>query len=109
MDSVYRHRLAYEARLQENNHGAFEVTGFSYPAGEEVKFLADFVYSDGKNVNWRERLVCPTTGLNNRQRAAVHIMDSELGVIPQESVYITEQVTALYKFLAVKHPSVIGS
>jgi len=109
MDSVYRHRLGYEARLQENKHGAFEVAGFSYPAAEKVNFLADFVYSDGKNVNWRERLVCPTTGLNNRQRAAVHIMDSELGVIPQESVYITEQVTALYKFLVVKHPGVVGS
>jgi SAM-dependent methyltransferase len=36
-------------------------------------------------------------------------MDIELGVIPHESVYITEQVTALYKFLVAKHPKVIGS
>ena len=109
MDSVYQTRRGYEASLQESMNGAFQVAGFSFPAGEEVKFLADFVYSDGKKVNWRERLVCPKTGLNNRQRAAVHIMDIELGVIPQESVYITEQVTALYKFLVAKHPRVIGS
>jgi hypothetical protein len=109
METVYRRRRSYEAGLQENKHGAFEVAGFSYPAEEKVNFLADFVFSDGKNVNWRERLVCPKTGLNNRQRAAVHIMDSELGVIPQESVYITEQVTALYNFLLVKNPGVIGS
>lgn len=95
--------------MQENKHGASEVAGFSYPAAEKVNFLADFVYSDGKNVNWRERLVCPKTGLNNRQRAAVNIMDSELGVITQESVNITEQVTALYNFLLGKHPGVIGS
>jgi SAM-dependent methyltransferase len=36
-------------------------------------------------------------------------MDSELGVIPKESVYITEQVTGLYDFLAVKHPGLVGS
>jgi hypothetical protein len=48
MDSVYRHCRGYEAGLQENNHGAFKVAGFSYPAGEEVKFLADFVPSDNK-------------------------------------------------------------
>ena len=109
MAPEYRYRQENEKALQESMNGAFQVAGFSYPAGERVKFLADFVYSDGKNVNWRERLVCPKTGLNNRQRAAVHIMDSELGVIPQESVYITEQVTSLYNFLLVKHPGVIGS
>jgi isopentenyldiphosphate isomerase len=94
---------------KHHEHSALEAVGVSHSAQDKVNFLADFVYSNGKNINWRERLVCPTTGLNNRQRAAVHIMDSELGVIPQESVYITEQVTALYKFLAAKHPSVIGS
>jgi hypothetical protein len=109
MAPEYRHRREYEKALHENKHGAFEVAGFSYPAGEKVNFLADFAYSSGGNVNWRERLVCPKTGLNNRLRASVHLMDSELGVIPQESVYITEQVTALYNFLAVKHPGLIGS
>ncbi len=92
MAPEYRQRREYEKALHENKHGAFEVAGFSYPAGEKVNFLADFAYSSGGNVNWRERLVCPKTGLNNRLRASVHLMDSELGVIPQESVYITEQV-----------------
>jgi hypothetical protein len=79
MASEYQHRREYENALHENKHGAFEVAGFSYPAGEKVNFLADFAYSSGGNVNWRERLVCPITGLNNRIRAAVHLMDSELG------------------------------
>jgi len=36
-------------------------------------------------------------------------MDIELGNHPQESVYITEQITALYNFLVVKYPGVVGS
>ena len=42
MASEYQHRREYEKALQENKHGAFEVAGFSYPAGEKVNFLVDF-------------------------------------------------------------------
>lgn len=42
MASEYQHRREYEKALQENKHGAFEVAGFSCPAGEKVNFLVDF-------------------------------------------------------------------
>jgi hypothetical protein len=109
MAAEYRSRREYEKAVQENKLGTFEVPGFSYPAAEKVNFLADFEDSSGDSVNWRERLVCPKTGLNNRLRAAVQLMDSELGVVAQEKVYITEQITALYNFLAVRHPGLAGS
>ena len=83
--------------------------GFSYPAGQKVDFLADFAYAQGDNVNWRERLVCPVTGLNNRLRAVVQLADSELGLLPDESVYLTEQVTPLHEFLRGRLPRLIGS
>jgi hypothetical protein len=80
MQAVYAERWEFEKGLQPQGKAPFEVAGFSYPAGREVEFQADFEYSDGQNVNWRERLVCPVTGLNNRLRAAVHIAETELGL-----------------------------
>jgi hypothetical protein len=77
MERIYSERRILERDLQKNHSRAFTVAGFSYPARQEVKFRADFAYSNGTDVNWREWLVCPVTGLNNRLRAAVHLADSE--------------------------------
>ncbi len=109
MASVYAERRAFERALQPVNRGPFTVPGFSYPAGATVDFLADFAHAHGDDVNWREWLVCPLTGLNNRLRAAVHLADSELGLLPHETAYITEQVTPLYTFLKARHPELVGS
>lgn len=87
----------------------FTVKGISYPAGSFVDFQADFEYSNGKDVNWRERLICPATGLNNRLRAAVHFADFELGLKEYHSIYISEQVTPFYNYLKTKFPDVTGS
>jgi hypothetical protein len=109
MRRVYEQRVIFERSLQEKHPHSFEVPGFSYPARQQVGFLADFTWSVGGNVNWRERLVCPITGLNNRQRAAIHLADSEIGINPHESIYITEQVTSLYTYLKNLYPSIVGS
>jgi SAM-dependent methyltransferase len=109
MQAVYEERWKFEQSLQPKVNGPFKVAGFSYPAGKEVEFKADFEYSDGQNVNWRERLVCPVTGLNNRLRAAVHIAETELGLATGAAAYITEQVTPLFDFLRLRYPSLVGS
>jgi SAM-dependent methyltransferase len=74
-----------------------------------VPFLADVEYSNSKDVNWRERLVYPVTGLNNRLRAAVHLADSEIGLVPGESVYITEKVMPSYGYMSRRHQQLVGS
>lgn len=109
MNSEYKKRLAFERALQPSCKRAFKVSGFSYPVGQKVDFKADFAHAHGENVNWREWLVCPVTGLNNRLRAAVQLVDSEVGLIPHESIYITEQVTPLYEFLSRRHGNIVGS
>jgi len=109
MASVYARRQAYESALHPQSAEPFKVHGLSYPARQEVDFEVDFLYSNGANVNWRERLICPKTGLNNRLRAAVHLADSEVGIFSGESIYITEQVTPLYHYLKQRHPSIVGS
>jgi SAM-dependent methyltransferase len=109
MAPVHAQRRAFERELQPARRQSFTVPGFSYPAGEKVAFAADFAYAHGDDVNWREWLVCPVTGLNNRLRAAVHLADGELGLLPGEAVYLTEQVTPLYSFLRRRHPALAGS
>jgi SAM-dependent methyltransferase len=109
MERIYAERRMLERDLQKNHSRAFTVAGFSYPARQEVKFRADFTYSNGTDVNWREWLVCPVTGLNNRLRAAVHLADSELGLLPSDAVYLTEQVTPLFRYLGSRYADLVGS
>ncbi|MGQ9866332.1 MAG: class I SAM-dependent methyltransferase [Pseudanabaenaceae cyanobacterium] len=57
--------------------------------------------------NWRESLICPSCGLNNRMRAAIQIF---LQVCPNPThLYLTEQTTALYRWLAQHFPQTVGS
>ena len=87
----------------------FLVPGYSYPAGKVVNFAASYLYAVGSRVNWREVLICPVTGLNNRMRATAHILDMEFGIHPDDAIYISEQVTPFYTFLTSKFPNVTGS
>lgn len=106
---IYRKIRKIEEGLCRNNGREFTVKGFSYPAQKEVDFLVDYLYSDNVKVNWRERVVCPITGLNNRLRASVHFIDFELDLVPQSKIYIAEQLTPLYVYLNNKYPNLIGS
>ncbi len=57
--------------------------------------------------NWRESLICPGCGLNNRMRAAIQIF---LQVCPRPThLYLTEQTTALYRWFAQRFPKAVGS
>lgn len=109
MASAYAERKNLEQRFTPSRNKSFTVPGFSYPARRLVKFRCDFAYSDGQTVNWRERLICPITKLNNRLRASVHLADGEIGVTTSDKIYITEQVTPLYKYLSGRYPQMIGS
>jgi SAM-dependent methyltransferase len=99
----------YESSVIKPGAGEFTVRGISYPANQYVDFKVDYRYSDGKNINWRERMVCPVTDLNTRLRCCVHILDFELGPYPGSVIYITEQVTPLFRFLSKKFTNLIGS
>src|SRR5436190_12609497 len=89
----------YEFEIANNLQQEFTIKGISYPANQYVDFKVDYLYSDGKHINWRERLVCPVTDLNNRLRSSIHIMDFELSPYPESTIYITEQVTPLFSYL----------
>ena len=77
--------------------------GFSYAAGCMVEF------GTHSPVNWREQLHCPHSGLNNRSRAAVQLLDWELNCYPDSDIYLSEQTTPLYQYLRGRFPGLIGS
>jgi SAM-dependent methyltransferase len=87
----------------------FTIQGYSYPAGQEVPFHVDHEYLALGKINWRERVVCPITNLNNRLRASIHLMDIELAPFKDDRIYISEQITPLYQFLNPRYPNLIGS
>lgn len=89
---------------------AFSIPGYSYTAGKEVDFLVDYQHStDGARVNWRERVCDPETNFNNRMRATFHLFDTEMDPYPDSEIYITEQVTPIFKYFKTKYPEAIGS
>jgi len=59
--------------------------------------------------NWRERMVCPHCGLNNRMRASLHVLDQVCQPASSSRLWITEQVTPLYSELSRRFPRTVGS
>lgn len=104
-----RERMAaYEASLP--NGERFFHRGYCVVCAQSVDFLVDYLHCatlpDGRRVpNWRERLECPSCGLNNRMRAAVDNLLSTGGT----DIYLTEAVTALFRVVSQRLPSTVGS
>jgi SAM-dependent methyltransferase len=109
MAKDYDRYSQFEDRISSKCADKTNVRGYSYPAGREVDLQVDYLYSDGKHINFRERVVCPITGLNNRLRACLHLLDVELGIYDGDNIYITEQVTPMYQILSNFYPNLIGS
>lgn len=104
------HALELSCLVPADRASAFTVRGYSYPAAQMVDFLVDFQYSAVPGeVNWRERVVCPITGLNNRARACVHLFDIEMQAYADSRIYLTEQLTPLYRVFRQRYGDVVGS
>ena len=101
------------ALVDRHPTGRFAVPGICWVDGREVGFEADYLYAevvDGRMMpNWRERMVCPRCGMNNRQRAALHFATRILGLERASRIYITEQVTPVFGALSRRHPRLVGS
>lgn len=105
-----REAQALHQLLPADRSSPFTLPGYSYPASAVVDLLVDFHHSGTPGeVNWRERLVCPLTGLNNRMRASIHLLDLEMGTYADSPIYLTEQVTSTYQVLRQRFPQLIGS
>ena len=108
-------RLTLEEDIAESIHNSsskrFILPGYSETAGEFVQFDIDLNYSDGRNPNFRERLVCPVTRLNNRQRFISHYVQKVATEHSYTSMFLFEQSTPVYKYLSsrLQDTIVLGS
>jgi len=108
-DKINLH-LAYINEIIPNNEQIFYVQGYSNVSHRIVNFLCDFRHPMGfPNVNWRESVLCPATGFNNRMRFSIHLIESFLNLNSNSNIYLMEQVTPLYNHLIKLYPTLLGS
>lgn len=105
--------FSFEKALLPSAPAQFSIPGFCFVCNAHVDFLVDFdfayVVDDVLMPNWRERLECPICRFNNRMRAAIHLFYLQCKPKPRASVYLTEQMTALYRYFKDKFPNAYGS
>ena len=108
--STYREREQAILRAYGNAE-SYRLPGYCRVCEHEVDFLVDrqcgAVEVQGIWVpNWRERIVCPDCGLNNRQRmmalAARNAVRRNRDKRPE--VYLMEQVTSIYHWMSTSVP-----
>ncbi len=58
---------------------------------------------------WRETISCPGCGLNNRQRALLHLMAASSNFPTDARIYCTEQITKTFRSARKTWPKIVGS
>ena len=107
-DKTHQSTQAFEAQFTEaSTLDAFEVPGFCLCCDLHTKFAVDLEWG-GRKVgnklypNWRERMVCTSCQMNNRQRLMATLLKQFLNEKVNQSVYLMEQVTPIFDW-AEKH------
>ena len=82
----------------------FSVSGYCNCCKKNTNFEVDLLWGgvvkNGKRrPNWRERLVCPSCGMNNRQRLVATLALQATISRPNECVYFMEQVTPIFRWV----------
>jgi SAM-dependent methyltransferase len=114
-----RRERAFEAALARRHAAAadFLVDGYCRACEAPTTFAVDRRFgatetAEGWTPNWRERLTCAGCGLNNRQRAVVAAIKSAVaarGEGAPPSLYATEQITVLFRWLSAHLPGVAST
>lgn len=113
LEAIWAHEThqstqAFEAQLTEAaTSDAFEVPGICLCCDIQTKFAVDLEWGGSKDKhqlrpNWRERMVCPTCQMNNRQRLMATLLKQSLHGKLKQSIYLMEQVTPIFAW-AEKH------
>lgn len=105
----FEKKIVHEFADKENRY----LDGFCESCEKQSKFLLDWKYSDGLIPNFRERLVCESCGLNNRQRFMIGFL-KKLATTNQpliKDIYLYEQITPFYSYVKknFRDINVIGS
>lgn len=90
----WQERQFVSGRLPDES---WEVAGHCHVCERSSAFGLDFLWSDGRTPNFRERLVCKFCGLSNRQRFTfTFVRDVLRARRGQGRAYIYEQTTPFY-------------
>ena len=113
MEAEYKHRLDVEESLVGTND-SFTTRGYCYVCHKSVDFITNYSHAlpdaTGRlRPNWREQMRCPHCGLNNRMRAAIQIFEQMYNPQPRDEIYLTEQMTPLFKWFSQNYQHVTGS
>jgi hypothetical protein len=95
-----------------DREGSIRTRGLCYPCHAWQSFAtpAGPRHQGGSvSPNWREGLVCAECGMNSRMRASVHLLEQCLEPNRGSSIYLTEQVTPLYRWMAARYDGATGS
>lgn len=108
-----RRRTRFEHELLPPERERTLLPAFCFVCGARRDFTMDGDCSwmeDGvRQPNWRERLICPSCGLNCRMRAAIQLVEAMVPAGTQSAIYATEQASAFFACLRSRHPKAIGS
>ena len=106
-----RKRRAYEEQLTKQlaNQEELMIHGFSWPIQQDSTFVLDHIYANQGDINFRERLVCNNSKLNNRTRACLHLFEAIYKPTPLDQIYLTEQCSQLASWVFKKYKKSIGS
>jgi len=90
--------------VRANPSGRFHLRRFCLCCNETMPMLVDYQYGrveeDGSRTpNWRERLVCPGCGMNNRQRLVAKLVQQSAVRYERPRVYLMEQVTPIFEWV----------
>lgn len=102
----WRGQQAFQAQLLANGRER-TVGGYCAACQCETEFAIGG--EDGSEPNWRESLNCRQCGLINRWRASAHLFALLAPTAPVGPVYMTEQTTPLFAWMAERQPGLIGS
>jgi methyltransferase family protein len=102
-----------ERGLITNKYGLL-LKGFCFACGGPSLFFTRYnyhpVYVDGERMpNWHEGLVCSGCKMNNRMRGALHALDKTIDLDTEDSIYLTEQTTHMYRWFSKNYNNVMGS
>jgi len=116
MGDEYKERIQSEVSLlPEVGIEGFYTKGHCAVCKVDTEFLTSYMYTThdtpcGRPMpNWREHMQCPSCGLVNRMRAALHIFESFYRPKASSRIYITERVTQTYDWLEARFPKLQGS
>ncbi|MBV8364653.1 MAG: class I SAM-dependent methyltransferase [Candidatus Eremiobacteraeota bacterium] len=92
----------------------FSVVGYCAVCDRATTFAVDYLYADGgrdgeRIPNWRERLICRSCKLPNRQRAIIDFLESESKLTKPAALYVTEHASPFFRALRRRYPKAIGS